>query len=187
MLNTIFNKNKYFDRAKLLMGPIKTAKLARFIAKFIDFFLVIILTPLYYPLGGILGTIYLAISDSLMQGQSLGKKIIGFSVISLEDGRPCTLKQSVIRNLPFLIPQLFCLIPLWGWVLAIILGIPLMVLEIYLLINMDSGKRLGDVMADTSVMGHDGHLTGKNKKKMKTSWFSTEENTVSTPVNSKGL
>ena len=109
----------------------------------------------FYPVGLLLSLFYLGISDSMQNGQSLGKKIMGFSVISLEDGGPCSLKQSVIRNLPLLIPLVLALIPFWGWVLAFILGPPLVALEIYLIYKLDSGHRLGDVMADTSVMGHD--------------------------------
>ena len=78
---------------------------------------------------------------------------MGFSVISLEDGEPCTLKQSVIRNLPILIPWGLLIVPFWGWILAFLLGIPLLALEVYLVFKINSGHRLGDVMADTSVVG----------------------------------
>ena len=78
---------------------------------------------------------------------------MGFSVISLEDNGPCTLKQSVIRNLPLLIPWGLMVIPFWGWIFAFLLGLPLVALEIYLISKINSGHRLGDVMADTSVIG----------------------------------
>ena len=152
-----------------MRSPIRIARLSRLIAKGIDLFIVLILAIFVYPVGLILSLIYVAISDSLQSGQSVGKKFMGFSVISLEDGKPCSVKQSVIRNLPFLIPLFFAIIPIWGWIFAILVGIPLVVLELYLLFKLDSGHRLGDVMADTSVMAHDG--TAESIKKRKTSWF----------------
>lgn len=159
-------------RKYILNNAISKARLSRILAKGIDLFIVLILSVLFYPVGLILSLIYLGVSDSLQEGQSVGKKLIGFSVISLEDGNPCSLKQSLIRNLPFLVPLFFCIIPLWGIAFAVLFGVPLIVLEFYLLFKLDSGHRLGDVMADTSVMGHDGGVTPV--KKPKSSWF--EEN-----------
>ncbi|WP_127717745.1 RDD family protein [Halobacteriovorax sp. HLS] len=157
------------DRKYLLKSSIKVARISRLVAKAIDLFIVMILSVFFYPVGIILALVYIAVSDSLQNGQSVGKKFMGFAVISLEDGTPCSLKQSVIRNLPFLIPLFFAIIPFWGWIFAILLGIPLTILEIYLLHKLDSGHRLGDVMADTSVMANDG--TAEQIKKRKDSWF----------------
>ena len=157
------------DRKYLLKSTIKVARISRLIAKSIDLFIVLILSVFFYPVGIILALVYIAVSDSLQKGQSVGKKFMGFAVISLEDGKPCSLKQSAIRNLPFLIPLFFAIIPFWGWIFAVLLGIPLIILEIYLLHKLDSGHRLGDVMADTSVMANDG--TAEQIKKRKDSWF----------------
>ncbi len=157
------------DRKYLLKSPIKVARLSRLIAKGIDLFIALILSVFFYPVGIILALFYVGIADSLQNGQSVGKKFMGFAVISLEDGKPCTLKQSVIRNLPFLVPLFFAIVPIWGWIFAFLLGIPLLILEIYLLHKLDSGHRLGDVMADTSVMANDG--SGEQIKKRKDSWF----------------
>ncbi len=145
--------------------------MARLIAKAIDLFIVLVLSFFFYPIGLVIGICYLAISDSIQGGQSVGKKFIGFSVISLEDAKPCSLKQSFIRNLPILVPLLFGLIPFWGWVISLLVGIPLTALEIYLLYRLDSGHRLGDVMADTTVMANDSGIPVKNRR---TSWFGPE-------------
>ena len=153
----------------LLKSGINTARFTRLIAKAIDLFIVFILSLLFYPFGLLLAIFYIGISDSLSQGQSVGKKILGFSVISLEDGKPCTLKQSFIRNLPILVPMGFALIPLWGWIICSILTIPLILLEIYLLFKLDSGHRLGDVMADTTVIADDHNRI--DLRKNKESWF----------------
>ena len=164
------------DRKYLLEKAIRVAKLTRLIAKGIDLFIVLSFSIWLYPLGLILGIVYMAVSDGLGLGQSVGKKFMGFAVKSLEDGAPCSYKQSIIRNLPFLLPLTLAIVPFWGWILGGILGIALVGLELYLLYNLDSGHRLGDVMADTSVMANDDNFVGvKNRK---SSWFATKTSTT---------
>lgn len=157
------------DRKYLLESAIKVARFSRLLAKAIDLFIVLVLSIFFYPGGIILSLIYMTFADAIQNGQSVGKKFIGFSVISLEDGSPCSVKQSFIRNLPIIIPLFFAIIPIWGWVIAFVLGIPVIALEVYLLYKLDSGHRLGDVMADTTVMANDDTLA--RIKKRKTSWF----------------
>ncbi|MBY0516752.1 MAG: RDD family protein [Bacteriovoracaceae bacterium] len=143
------------DRKYLLaIGP-KRARLARLLAKSIDLGLVVVLAFIAYPWGLALAIGYLAVSDSLFDGQSIGKRMIGFRVVSLEDGHPCSMRQSLIRNLPILLPLGFALVPFWGWILCVILSVPLIFLELYFLFKLDSAHRLGDVMADTTVVGND--------------------------------
>jgi len=164
-------------RKYLLKRGQKIARLSRLLAKAIDLFLVLILSIFFFPVGIILSVVYIAISDSLQDGQSVGKKIIGFAVISLEDGSPCSVRQSVIRNLPILIPLGFAILPIWGWIIAILIGVPLISLEIYLLYKLDSGHRLGDVMADTTVIANDGGQAAAKKKRV--SWFNSETQKLS--------
>ncbi|MCR9204760.1 MAG: RDD family protein [Halobacteriovoraceae bacterium] len=158
-------KRRYF-----LKQAINRARMARMMAKAVDLFIVLVLSVFFYPLGLGLSAIYIGISDSLQNGQSVGKKFMGFQVISLEDGNPCTVKQSFIRNIPILVPLVLAMFPLIGPILAIVAGTFLLVLEIFFLFKLDSGHRLGDVMADTSVMGHDGTQI-VTKKKKQASWF----------------
>ena len=120
-------------RKYLLKTGINTSKVSRLLAKMVDLFIVLILSTLFYPFGLILALIYMGISDSLYDGQSVGKRLMGFAVISLEDGTPCSLKQSLIRNLPIIVPMAFAIIPLWGWIFCSILAVPLILLEVYLL------------------------------------------------------
>ncbi|MBF0312364.1 MAG: RDD family protein [Oligoflexia bacterium] len=160
------------DRKYLLKSPIRIARLSRMIAKFLDLLIVAILCTIIYPLGVFLGIAYLCISDSMQGGQSIGKRFIGLAVIGLSDGRPCTFKQSCMRNLPLLIPLSMMIVPLWGWFLAVMLGLPLISLELYLLFMLDSGHRLGDVMADTTVIANDPHRTHAQKRR--DSWFESE-------------
>jgi hypothetical protein len=94
---------------------------------------------------------------------------MGFSVLSLEDGKPCRPKQSFIRNLPFIIPMLFAIIPFWGIIISVILFIPLILLELFLLSKLNSAHRLGDVLADTTVIANDQDRADVTKKRQ--SWF----------------
>lgn len=156
-------------RKYLLKTGINTSKVSRLLAKMVDLFIVLILSTLFYPFGLILALVYMGISDSLYDGQSVGKRLMGFAVISLEDGTPCSLKQSLIRNLPIIVPMAFAIIPLWGWIFCSILAVPLILLEVYLLFKLDSGHRLGDVMADTSVIANDPNRV--DLRKAQKGWF----------------
>jgi uncharacterized RDD family membrane protein YckC len=160
------------DRKYLLEKAIRVAKLTRLIAKAIDVFIVVCFSMWFYPLGVVSGILYMSFCDGMNNGQSVGKRFMGFAVKSLEDGSPCSYKQSVVRNLPFTLPLLVALLlPIVGWILGAILAAVLIGFELYLLYNLDSGHRLGDVMADTSVMANDDNFAGvKNRK---TSWFTS--------------
>ena len=157
------------DRRYLLKSSLNTARLSRILAKAIDLFLALIITILVHPIGVVLAVGYLGVSDCIQGGQSVGKRFFGFRVISLKDGAPCNLRQSIYRNLPFIIPLSFAIIPFWGWMFCLLLLLPLSVLELYLIFTLDSGHRLGDVIADTTVIGNDPH--GVNQEKLKQSWF----------------
>ncbi len=147
--------------------------MARLIAKAVDFFIVIILSVFLYPLGIFLGIIYLCFADFIQGGQSVGKKIIGIKVISLEDGSPCSLKQSIKRNLPFIVPVFFMIVPVIGCLFTIFIGAVLISLESIILFKLDSGHSLGDVMADTSVVNSD-YIKIKDSSS-ETSWFSPKK------------
>ncbi len=163
------------NRKYLLKSPLKVARITRLIAKVIDLFIVLIISIFFYPGGIILGVLYISACDALQNGQSVGKKFIGFSVSSLEDGQPCSFRQSFIRNLPISVPLIFSIFPIWGWIFSILIAPPLILLEVYLLFKLDSGHRLGDVMADTSVVGVDGNKIFDKKKQ--SSWFEASRET----------
>jgi uncharacterized RDD family membrane protein YckC len=157
------------NRKSLLQGPMLKARRSRLIAKAIDIGLVTIGAIFYYPMGLLLGIIYLAIADSLYDGQSIGKRFMGFGVVSLVDGSPCSALQSFIRNLPFTVPLFFMLFPLWwGWVISAIFALPMAAMEVYFLMK-GSPHRLGDIMADTTVIANDG--TRLDLRKNKNSWL----------------
>ncbi len=159
-------------RKYLLKSQIKTAQLSRLLAKGIDLFIALIITIFIYPIGVFLAVGYLAYSDHMQNGQSVGKRFIGFRVVSLEDGSPCSFRQSIIRNLPIIIPLSLSIIPVLGWVFTALLIVPICLLEAYLIFKLDSGHRLGDVMADTTVIANDPHAATEEEKKE--SWFKVE-------------
>lgn len=157
------------NRRYLLKSQFRIARMSRLIAKAIDLFIVLALSLLLYPVGIILACVYISIADSLHQGQSFGKRFMGFSVISLIDGKPCSRKQSFIRNLPIFIPLIFMIIPFWGWIFTSVLSLPIFALELYFMFKLDSAHRLGDVMADTTVIANDAQRVDLRKRKE--SWY----------------
>ncbi len=163
-------------RKYLLKSSINTARFTRLIAKAIDLFIVLILIALFKLFGVLVGLTYLCLCDAMYDGQSIGKRLMGFAVISLEDGKPCSVKQSIVRNLPLSFPIMFALIPPWGIIVSFLLFIPLALLEVYFIFRLDSGHRFGDVMADTSVIGNDPYRM--DIRKAKESAFDGNDKTI---------
>ena len=160
------------NKKYLLKNSDKAGKTARLFAKAVDLFLCLLLSIFFYPVGILLAVFYLSVFDALQNGQSVGKKLMGFNVISIDDGQYCTIKQSLIRNLPLSLPLFFAVIPIWGWIIWILAGSFFIVMELYLLLKLDSGNRLGDVMADTTVNA----INGPDKEKTSSSsWFIKQE------------
>ncbi|MFM8312707.1 MAG: RDD family protein [Deltaproteobacteria bacterium] len=146
---------KNHRRSQILLGPAECSVVQRVVAKTIDFIIVAIIfllgKALWLPLGWLGALVYAAIQDSLGQGQSVGKKIIGLQVLEDYSGLPCSPSHSILRNIPWVI-SLFCLpIPVVGVLMQLVL-VPLICLELYLLVTLDSGVRLGDVMGNTVVV-----------------------------------
>ena len=159
--------------SKLFKNPFHLAIAYRVTAKTIDFAIALLLALIAYPLGVIAGIAYLSVKDYMSGGQSYGKKFLGFRVVSLIDGTPCSFKQSIVRNLIFIIPYAFTVIPVWGWPFCFLFLVPLVGMEIFFLANAESGHRLGDMLAETTVIAND--PTSQVAKKIKTSWFKDEE------------
>lgn len=147
-----------WDRRYFIRRPFQVAFKARVIAKSIDVFITLgIYLILPKTLGFLLATGLLSLGDAFYSGQSIGKRIIGFSVVSLIDGSPCNCTESFIRNLPFTLPFCAFLIPdpLIGFIFFCFLFPPCAVLEAYLIYKIDAGLRMGDLLADTTVMAQD--------------------------------
>jgi uncharacterized RDD family membrane protein YckC len=49
--------------------------------------------------AALFGLLYTLFADGLEGGQSIGKRLVGIRVVSMETGAPCTFAQSFVRNL----------------------------------------------------------------------------------------
>ncbi len=141
----------------LTHSHLKVSVVNRVIAKFIDILIVFILAAtLPYRIGPLLGFLYSLLADGfnhgIFQGQSIGKKLMKLQVINTITRKPAGLKESALRNTPVGVATFFAIIPIWGWLILALIGIPLMLMEIYLMLRVDTGHRLGDVMGDTEVI-----------------------------------
>ena len=125
--------------------------LNRMIGKAIDLILVVALTRILYPAGPLAAFLYILIADGLKGGRSLGKRAVGLYVVNTTTGKPADFKDSIIRNCTVAVPVLFFMVPILGWLLWILIGIPVLAIELYLMTRLDAQARLGDTMADTKV------------------------------------
>ena len=136
----------------------KPIVLNRLIGKAIDLTLVLFLASLpqlhaaFYPVGPFAAFLYILICDGFQDGRSLGKRVVGLKVVNTTTGKPGSFKDSVMRNSTVAIPVLFFMIPILGWLLWFLIGIPILAIEIYLMTRLDLHARLGDTMADTQVL-----------------------------------
>jgi len=162
---------KPMDRKTLLKKPLNRAQRCRMLAKLIDFLIVAVMSIMFYPMGLLIGVFYFCIADCLYVGQSIGKRFMGMAVVSLIDGSPCSFGQSFLRNLPFSIPLFFFIFPAWGWIFSGVFACPVAAMEVYYLVMGQSVHRLGDILADTTVIADDG--TRLDLRKTKSQWFDT--------------
>jgi uncharacterized RDD family membrane protein YckC len=127
----------------------------RFFAKGIDLIILVVITfflkLIWYPFALIFAPIYALTLDAI-SGQSFGKKLIGLKVINRTTETKITYKESVLRNLSFGLLALFAVIPFMGWILMLLLAVPLLIFEAYLVFNIETGYRLGDILANTQVV-----------------------------------
>ncbi len=130
----------------------KPIVLNRLIGKAIDLTLMIAMASVpLYPAGPLAAFLYVLICDGFKDGRSLGKRVVGLQVINTTTGKPAQFKDSIVRNCTVAIPVLFFMVPLVGWLLWFLIGIPILAIEIYLMTRLDQHARLGDTMADTQV------------------------------------
>jgi uncharacterized RDD family membrane protein YckC len=121
--------------------------LLRVVSKGIDFILILAAAEALPKAGWLAGLIYLLISDGLINGQSLGKKLTGLRVETAV-GAPCAIKDSIVRNSTLAVGLLLWKIPFLGWILLA----SVVALEFIILIGSKEGARLGDELAKTSVV-----------------------------------
>jgi uncharacterized RDD family membrane protein YckC len=126
----------------------KASLLLRLIAKAIDFIVIAIAVKLIPQVGYLSGLLYMVISDGLFDGRSLGKKILRLKVVSIATGKPGSFRDSVIRNATIAVALILFKIPLFGWLLLVVI----IALESLLMLGNKDGMRLGDDLAKTMVV-----------------------------------
>lgn len=123
--------------------------ITRVVAGFVDLLIVIGLTRLPDALGVLSAAGYILVRDGLFDRRSIGKKLIGLRVISLEDSGPAaTYRDSIIRNVPLAMVYFLFLIPYAGW----ILGLAALGAEGLVSLGDRAGMRIGDLLAGTQVI-----------------------------------
>ncbi len=124
--------------------------LVRTVAKILDFIIIAAAAEVVPKAGFYAGLAYLLIGDGLFGGRSLGKKLVGLRVVSANQ-RPCTIRDSIIRNSILGAAYLFSRMLWFGWVFVLLVA----VFEFIILLGNKDSMRLGDEMAKTLVLeGH---------------------------------
>jgi uncharacterized RDD family membrane protein YckC len=121
----------------------------RAVAGLVDLLIIIGLARLPDVIGFLSAAGYILIRDGLFDRRSIGKKLIGLRVQSLEDSGPALIyRDSIIRNVPFVLAYFLFLMPYAGWIFG-----PLAVgAEGLIAIGDKGGMRLGDMLARTQVV-----------------------------------
>ena len=125
----------------------KATVLNRFIAKILDFLIVLGLGEIAPPYGFWAGLWYFLVADGF-SGQSIGKRLIGLQTWVSDLRATAGFKDSIIRNMPMAVGYLAWQIPYLGW-----LGTgAIFSLEALLILGNDRGLRIGDELAHTQVV-----------------------------------
>lgn len=128
----------------------------RGLARLFDLALAYALARAAGPIGPLFACIYLLVADGLIHGQSLGKRIFGVRTMVVprgaQQGRPAGYRESVLRNAPLALLGLFYGLTLVGWVMLLVVGLPIVVFESWMVWSDRLGIRIGDIFADTQVV-----------------------------------
>jgi uncharacterized RDD family membrane protein YckC len=130
-----------FKRAGLLL---------RTVAKLLDLIIIAAAVEILPKAGFFAGLAYILLGDGLFDGRSLGKRVIGLKVVSAESYKPCTFRDSILRNSTFGIGFIFYKMLWFGWIFFIIIAM----FEYLILLGSKDSMRLGDEIAKTIVVDH---------------------------------
>ena len=124
---------------------------------------VIAYIPSFIPvIGGIIGAAYMLLRDALpieaLDFKSVGKKVMNLKVeVEADPSIKIDYALSAKRNWMFAmgpVISVFMIVPILGWIAAIILGLASLVLGIIEIVRVftdPAGKRIGDTYAGTIV------------------------------------
>ena len=122
--------------------------LVRTVAKILDFIVIAAAAEILPKAGFYAGMVYLLIGDGLFDGRSLGKKLVGLRVVSAVTLRPCTFRDSILRNSIFGVGYLFSKVLWFGWIFIMLVA----AFEFIVLLGSKDSMRLGDEIAKTLVL-----------------------------------
>ena len=119
---------------------------SRAVAAFVDLLIVVGLARLPDVIGFLAAAGYILVRDGLFDRQSVGKKLIGIRVASVDrPGAPVAFRESILRNTPLAVAFLLFLVPYAGWVLTPFV----LAVEGLAAFGDDRGMRVGDLIART--------------------------------------
>lgn len=98
-------------------------------------------------INGLILMLYWLLSD--VTGCSLGKLAVGTQVVK-RDGTVAGVRARIARTIPIAIGPALLLIPLFGYILALVVSIPVILLED--IHSLAVCERLGDKLAGTAVV-----------------------------------
>ncbi|MFH1729042.1 MAG: RDD family protein [Pseudomonadota bacterium] len=148
-------KNKILNNIEKIAKQDSGLPAKRLVAKLVDIAIFIILITLFGIGGSILGLLFIFVSDSMLSGQSPGKRLFDLQVVNLKDNsKDCDIKKSIIRNIPLGIVAAILSFPVLGLLLFFTVGLGIFAVEIYLIFTNEQGRRAGDIFADTIVIAH---------------------------------
>lgn len=134
-------------------SPYPKASLAlRFGARAIDLAVAFGLYRVTGPAGVVIALLYLLFADGMLQGQSVGKKILGVKVIHLPTRAPARYRESFLRNSPFGLVVLLGMMPDLGDKAFLAGAVVIGGVEAWKALREALGLRLGDVWAQTQVI-----------------------------------
>ncbi|MFZ5907946.1 MAG: RDD family protein [Nitrospirota bacterium] len=120
----------------------------RTVAKILDFILIAAAAELIPKAGFFAGLAYLLLGDGFLEGRSIGKKLIGLRVVSADTHKPCSFKDSVLRNSTLALGYFLSHVLWFGWTFILLVS----VLEFIVLLGSRNGMRIGDELAKTLVI-----------------------------------
>lgn len=136
-------------------SPLAATHPRRIAARAIDVAIALLLSLPMFPIGWILGSIYVALGDCLQKG-TFGNRRTGLRVVSRDNGARLGRKQSFFRNLAWLFVVCAYQLPMWGGQIAFYCALALVLTETYVILRFRVRDGLDNLMGDAQVIAAGG-------------------------------